>query len=76
MFFIVDACFFATAFNIDSYGLTAGSSGNGGGWAGQVLQNAFSLSFLVTAEDRDAFVTTTVYVIYYCIRFEVSTVYE
>lgn len=72
MFALVDACYMATAFNTDTYGLTAGGT-SGDWWVVQVVKNALSLAFLVTAEDRDAFVTTTVYVVYYCIRFEVRT---
>ena len=75
MLAIVVACYTATAFNVDPYGLTAGGPDGGGqgqSWIARVLSNMFSMAFLVTAEDRDAFVTTTAYVMYYSIQFEVS----
>ena len=75
MFCVVQVSYYATAFNVDAYGLTVGSSpGKNNDVLGQAMKNALSLTFLVTAEDRDAFVTTTVYVIYYCVRFEVNCI--
>ena len=75
MLAIVVACYTATAFNVDQYGLTAGGPEGGEhsqSWTARVFSNMFSMPFLVTAEDRDAFVTTTAYVLYYCVRFEVG----
>jgi hypothetical protein len=72
MFAIVDACYMATAFNVDSYGLAAGGGGSFTQQQQAVLDNILGMPYLITAEDRDAFVTTTVYVMYYCVRFEVS----
>ena len=36
------------------------------------LTNVFDLPYLITAEDRDAFVTTTLYIVYYTFWFEAS----
>lgn len=58
MLLIVAVCYFATAFNaVDSDLIEP--------W---VFQNAFSLTYLVTQEDKQAFIFTSIYVIYYCLR--------
>jgi hypothetical protein len=65
MVLIMVTCYFSTAFNTDSDGIVEQ-------W---VFGNAFSLSWLVTYEDKRAFVFTTVYNAYYCVRILVSLLF-
>lgn len=41
------------------------------GWLGRVFDNVFSYSAFITEEDRNTFIFTTVYILYYCVRVEV-----
>lgn len=63
MWFIMDVCYMATAFNTrEPYFMD---------WIISVFQNSSGMGYLVTVEDRDAFITTTAYIVYYTFRFEV-----
>lgn len=68
MVLIIFTSVFATALNTSD----SGRGGDSPGWFVQVLGNAFSLTAFVTYEDKAAFVGASLYVIYYCIRVQVS----
>jgi hypothetical protein len=70
MLSIVLMSYIATAFSIDDSDGTAASGSSG--WFVQIFKNAFSLTAFVTYEDKAAFVATTLYVIYYCVRIQWS----
>jgi hypothetical protein len=63
MFLIVFTSYFSTAFNSDGSGI----------FEPWVFGNAFSLTWLVTYEDKRAFVFTSIYVTYYGMRILVSS---
>lgn len=45
-------------------------------WLERVLDNVFSFSAFITQEDRDTFIFTTLYILYYCARVEVQTLHS
>jgi hypothetical protein len=73
MLLLLFTSFFATAFNIGEDGTTKGGSPNGHGWLVQVFENAFSLTHFTTYEDKMVFVSSAVYVIYYCARIQIGS---
>ena len=68
MLLTVLCSYFATAFNTGDNGADV----NKRGWFIRIFENAFSLCCFITHEDKMAFVSSTVYVVYCCLRIMVS----